>query len=435
MKHTVLLVKIDKSAGGSQNLSFSEPIGICYLSAYLKKNGVDCHLLHIIQGDDVQDKINAAITDTKATFVGFSVRNFNFQQTCTCMREIRSAEPAIELCIGGECITEENIAELLQKSNGDFAIISDGEESLLALLTGKDKDSILGVAYRDALTGKCIYNPLDNKRVNPAELPMMDRRDLPMSAYQATAFQGKKYATMHVQRGCRYRCTFCHTACRYSRSMSRTHTQIIDEIDDLCKHHGIEALAIWDEDFFSDVERVKNIANALIERGSPVEWHTFMKLTDLKASNVKELLPILQKSRYARAVIGIESFIPDTLRRYRKVGGPNIGESLQVLTDHKIKISPAYIIGEPHETKEDITYGLRHLQALKDSGIDMDFPYISFLTPFPGTPLYDEYNKRGLLSEKNWDKYDGEHVVVKCKCPTKTMIKLRNKFFQHFYGE
>jgi radical SAM superfamily enzyme YgiQ (UPF0313 family) len=431
MKNKVLLVKLDKPAGGSQHLSFSEPIGLCYLSAVLKQAGIEVRLCHLIK-ESSENVLFEIIEEYQPTIVGFSLRNFNFNPSCRFIQLLKGKYPEIKVAIGGECITVSNGIKLLQISQADAAFINDSEESFVAWINGKDPDCIPGLVFRvereDYRISKVKY-----QCVNPATLPMMDREGLPTSDYNAEAFPGKRYATMHTQRGCRYRCTFCHTAHRYKEPLSRTTEQILEEIDFLTARLEIEALAIWDEDFFSDPLRVRQIAQGLIDLGSPIQWHTYMKLTDLKNPDIRSLLPLLRKSGYVRAVIGLESFIPSTLKFFHKAGGPNIEESLQLLTDNNIKLCPSYIIGEPHETSSDIGYGLNHLMRLVDRGIIMDLPYISFLTPFPGTPLHDEYLEKGLIIDDNWDHYDGEHVIVKSKCSPETLIEMRDDFFRAFY--
>jgi radical SAM superfamily enzyme YgiQ (UPF0313 family) len=433
MAERVLLVKIDKTAGGPQRLSFSEPIGICYLSAYLMERGLECRLLHLIRDTARQDLLQA-VRQYNPTVIGFSVRNFNFNTTCVGIADIQAEFPAVAIYLGGECVTWQNAAELAKKANADLAVVSDGEESTFAYLSGQAPETIPGIAYR-TLQGEYARSLVPPQRVDPATLPKMTREGLPMAVYSAEAFPGKKYGTMHAQRGCRYKCTFCHTARRYDSPQSRTISQITEEIDYLTVHHKIEALAIWDEDFFADVERAKQLAIALIDRGSPVQWHTFMKLTDLKNSRLRKMLPLLWESGYIRAVIGLESFIPRTLRHYHKAGGPNIEESLKYLSDQGITVCPSYIIGEPDETEGDIAYGLDHLLRLRDRGIRMDLPYVSFITPFPATPLYEKYCGNGLLLDENWDHYDGENVIIRSKCPPGRLVELRNDFYRSFYGD
>ncbi|MBC2714957.1 MAG: B12-binding domain-containing radical SAM protein [Desulfobacteraceae bacterium] len=433
MAERILLVKIDKASGGPQHLSFSEPIGICYISSYLKERGIESRVLHLTK-DTVKDDLANQVRMYCPTVIGFSVRNFNFNSTCECIATIRNEFPDIMIYLGGECITWQNAIELAKKANADFVVVSDGEEAVFAFLSGQQPENIPGIAYRTS-GGEFIRSTIPPQRIDPSTLPMMNREGLPMKDYSSEGFPGKKYATMHVQRGCRYKCTFCHTASRYDLPASRTHKQIMEEVEHLSIHHQIEALAIWDEDFFSDFDRVKQLTMALIDRGSPVQWHTYMKLTDLKNKKLRKLLPLLRESGYVRAVIGLESFIPKTLRYYHKAGGPNIEERLKHLSDQGITVTPSYIIGEPHETEKDIAYGLDHLLRLKDRGIQMDLPYITFITPFPGTPLYDQYSREGLILDQNWDHYDGENIIVKSLCPPDRLIELRDEFYRNFYGD
>ena len=433
MKAKVLLVKLDKPSGGASRLSCSEPIGICYIAAWLQAHGIGCRLAHVFDAP-VEGSVRKHISEYRPDIVGFSVRNFNFEASRSCITMLRREFPTIRVALGGECITEGNAADLGQKSNADLLVIGDGETSFLAYASGSAPHRIPGVAYRtDAgtyrLSGKpthCIALP---------DLPMMVRDDLPMHRYSTEAFPGKRYATIHAQRGCRYRCTFCHTANRYNQPASRTVQQILDEIDFLIAEYSIEALAIWDEDFFAHPGRAEAIARGLIDRGSPVAWQTFMKLTDLRKRAVRDLLPVLRRAGYIRAVIGLESFLPETLRRYQKAGGPDFEGLCLRLTENDILLCPAYIIGAPHETCDDIQYGLDRLRRLHyDHGVLMDLPYVAFITPFPGTGVFEEYSRNGLILDDDWSHYDGEHVVVKSECPPKTLLELRNAFYAQFYG-
>lgn len=432
MSERVLLVKLDKPAGGQLRLSFSEPIGLCYISATLKSHGIDCRLLHLIR-DSAKEDLLSKIEEYRPTIIGFSVRSFNYNISGDCIQLIRRQYPGLRIVIGGECITPENAIKLAKNADADLAVIGDGELSLLDYSQGTIPAQIAGVVYRsEGDTFRQSEKPAC--RVDPALLPMMDRTDLPMSDYLSEAYPGKRYSTMHTQRGCRYKCTFCHTASRYRGPMARTVDQVLEEVDCLTNHYETEALAIWDEDFFSNAKRVRLIAQGLIDRGSPVQWQTFMKLTDLKNKQIQQILPLLRKSNYLRAVIGLESFLPATLRYYHKAGGPDVEESLELLSKNGILICPAYIIGEPHESYDNIKYGLTHLLKLRERGITMDLPYIAFITPFPGTPLYDEYKNKGYIIDHNWVNHDGDHVVVKSRCSAEQLIELRDWFYSEFNG-
>ena len=44
-----------------------------------------------------------------------------------------------------------------------------------------------------------------------------------------------------------------------------------------------------------------------------------------------------------------------------------------------------------------------------EAGIDL--PRFAIVTPFPGTPLYKRLDREGRILTRNWELYDGQHVV------------------------
>jgi len=429
-----LIVKLDKPPGGPLRLSYSEPIGICYIAAVLRQHGLDCRLSHLFE-ETAEDQLRSVIEEYRPDIVGFSVRNFNLGWSRACLDMVRREFPEARIAVGGECVTEELFAHLGKLLDADIFVIGDGETSFLQYASGAEPSAIPGVAFKSA-GGQYRPSGKPTHCVHPARLPMMSRDGLPMKQYSSEAFPGKRYATMHAQRGCRYRCTFCHTAGRYPEPQSRTVPQILAELDHLVSEYRAESVAIWDEDFFSDPRRVRAIAHGMVDRGCPVEWHSFMKLTDLRKPEVQEMLPLLRRSGYIRAVVGLESFLPATLRNYHKANGGSAEDLCKQLAENDILLCPAYIIGAPHETALDVRYGLERLRRIYyDHGIRMDLPYVSFIAPFPGTELYDEYSRKDLIADDDWSHYDGEHVVVRGKCPPEELIRLRDDFYGDFYEQ
>jgi anaerobic magnesium-protoporphyrin IX monomethyl ester cyclase len=429
-----LLVKIDKPPGGRSRLSYSEPIGICYIAAVLRQHELDCQLCHLF-AESAEEQLRRVLEEYQPDIVGFSVRNFSLGWSQTCLDMVRREFPNIRIAVGGECVTAELFTHLGELLDADIFMIGDGETSFLQYASSAEPSTIPGVAFK-APDGRYRLSGAPTHCVHPSRLPMMLRDGLPMEQYSAEAFQGKRYATMHTQRGCRYRCTFCHTASRYAEPQSRTVPQIFAELDHLISEYRMEAVAIWDEDFFADPRRVRAIAQGLVDRGSPVEWHSYMKLTDLRKPEIQAMLPLLRDSGYIRAIIGLESFVAMTLRSYHKTNDGSAEEFCKQLTENNILLCPTYIIGAPHESALDVRCGLDRLRRLYyDHGIRMDLPYVSFITPFPGTELYDEYSRKGLIFDTDWSHYDGEHVIVRSRCHPEELLGLRDEFYGHFYGQ
>lgn len=425
----VLLVKFDKPPGGPLNLSYSEPIGICYLASYLIENHVDCRVSHIISSNPYKALIGE-ISNFSPDIIGFSVRCFNYSVTAKAIGDLHQEFGHLKVVLGGEFITAQNALEIALSTKADMVIIGDGESRLLEYVKGANPATIPSSVSYDHKK-KHIFNEKHPPCTDISQYPMMLRDGLPMGRYSSDGFPGKRYATMHTQRGCRYRCTFCHTATRYKAITSRSVGQILYEIDFLVEKYGVEAIAIWDEDFFADTDRVSKILTGLNERGNPIHWHTFMKLSDLENPRVVSLLPKLRSTGYVRAVIGIESFLPETLKSYNKKGRGTPEKLCRALSSNDIVLTASYIIGAPHETCDNIKHGLNRLLEMRDRhGIKMDLPYVSFITPFPGTSAYNQY-KSDIINH-DWSQYDCEHVVLKCKCSSKRMIAYREQFYEKF---
>jgi len=66
-----------------------------------------------------------------------------------------------------------------------------------------------------------------------------------------------------------------------------------------------------------------------------------------------------------------------------------------------------FIIGERHDDKASIMAKERLAEEL-----DADFAIFTPLTPFPGTPLYEEARKKGWIEVNDWSKYDLAHVIM-----------------------
>jgi len=430
----VLLVKFDKPAGETLvDLSYSEPIGLCYITAYLKKHGVACRMSHLFC-EDGYSALKDIILDYQPEIIGFSVRNFNFSMTGAVIKNVRKTFPDIKIALGGECITPQNATSIAKDADADAVFISDGELSFFDYVAGVDPSKIAGLAYRTEqgdyqLSSKGPLCP------QPSSLPMMVRDGLPMEQYMQDGFPGLKYATIHAQRGCRYRCSFCTTAARYKTVSSRTVGQILAEIDYLVETYGVQSLAIWDEDFFADIDRARGIVHGLRKRNSPVKWHTFMKLTDLKRQDVVDLLPKLHEVGYTRAVIGLESFDEGRLKAYNKQGIHNPVALIRQLSENDILLCPTFMIGGPRQSCEDVAKELDTLLSLRDiHHIKMDLPYVVFPTPFPGTKMAEEFEQKGWIVDYDWSNYDTEHVVAQSLCPPEKLVSLRNEFYKKFYG-
>ena len=67
--------------------------------------------------------------------------------------------------------------------------------------------------------------------------------------------------------------------------------------------------------------------------------------------------------------------------------------------------------------------------------IDPDLAIFMILTPFPGTDLYEEANRKGWIEDYNWANYDMVHAVMPTETLTRKMVQEElYKCYREFYG-
>jgi hypothetical protein len=65
------------------------------------------------------------------------------------------------------------------------------------------------------------------------------------------------------------------------------------------------------------------------------------------------------------------------------------------------------IVGNPDDTRETIAANLAFARRY------VDWPYIQHPTPYPGTPMTQDFRDRGLIINEHLEEYDGTTAVVK----------------------
>jgi radical SAM superfamily enzyme YgiQ (UPF0313 family) len=88
-----------------------------------------------------------------------------------------------------------------------------------------------------------------------------------------------------------------------------------------------------------------------------------------------------------------------------------------------------FIFGLPGETPDTIESTIRYARSL-----DLDAAQFNVFVPFPGTELFDLYDRNGYIKTYDWSKYDVDHLVFETTdIRADDIFKLRRKAFKQFY--
>ena len=260
------------------------------------------------------------------------------------------------------------------------------EEYAEAVLVGEAEDIWAGV-IEDLRCGRL------QKRYKAVERPSLENIRLDRSI-----FGQKRYlpiGLIETGRGCRYSCDFCAIQSFFeSTHRTRPIEDIIDEINSLKKEKKV--FFFVDDNFIGNIKKAKELLRALIPL--KVRWITQMSID---AAQDEELLELLQKSGCMGVLIGFESLNTDNLSLMNKsfnVAHGGYEKALNKLRKYDIRIYATFVFGYDHDTKESFEDAVKF-------AIEQKFYIAAFnhLTPFPGTPLYEQLKEQNrMLYEKWW---------------------------------
>jgi radical SAM superfamily enzyme YgiQ (UPF0313 family) len=123
----------------------------------------------------------------------------------------------------------------------------------------------------------------------------------------------------------------------------------------------------------------------------------------------RELLNLMQGSGCIGVFLGIESFGSQALKSANKRQN-NVNEykqNIRILHDHGIAVMAGFIAGFTGETPDNIKQMADHLNE-----VGVDVPFISILTPYKGTLLYEDLLRdKRILNERGWEYFNGYNVA------------------------
>jgi anaerobic magnesium-protoporphyrin IX monomethyl ester cyclase len=200
-------------------------------------------------------------------------------------------------------------------------------------------------------------------------------------------------------RGCSFECTFCYVHEMHgSRWRPRGPGDVVAEIDDLVATYGAKKIQFVDDNFFQKRKHVRQIAELLIERGSPVTWESTCRANDL-ATFDDEFLELIVKSGCREVFVGAESGSELNLGEIRKSILPSMTRTACARAQRfGLKVKLLWMIGLIGETAEDRLATVEFIDVLQSLFPDtVRISSFGIYTPYPSTPQTVDAIARGQV--------------------------------------
>lgn len=408
--------KITLTEHGSRERKLAvPPLGLAYLGAQLKKHGYEVEILDVlIEGYEnehtsgrtilyglTEEQIRTRIRAFNADMIGVSCLFSNRGKEALRLCEIAKEEiPDAHVLMGGQ--HPSGYPVLVTQPFIDYMMFGESENSLIELLeainSGGDLTQVSQIILKK--DGGFWRSPkMHLPDVDLMPYPAWDLVNLQkywnvgLSEYEINAEGEKRFMVMISSRGCPHACTFCTAPMMTERRYKyRSLEDIVKEIRLYADKYGTREINFWDDNFFINKRRTKELLRGLIKE-TPGMTYQVPSGAEINAID-EEMIDLMAAAGFKKLFMAVESPNEEIQLSHidKKVKLHRIREIVQKLKTVNIISEGSFMVGFPHETKAQVD---ATFSKVKEFGFDRIS--ISIVNPLPGTALYEQCKNEGLL--------------------------------------
>jgi len=383
------------------------PLSLGYLASSLLAHGIEVEILDLLTSKDSAAKIRHRLQQYQPQIVGTTCATMSFPAAARILKVCKGFNPGLITIIGGPH-SSFAIEDTFRRAPWiDVVAVGEGDRSVVelvsALYRGADLGQVPGIAFHQ--NGKIVKTASRPLIQQLDELPFPARHLLPFSRYQALGAP----CSVISSRGCPYGCIFCSAPRVFGRKVRfRQPRLVVDEMELIHRDLGFNKINIVDDTFTLNHRHTTELCHELLRRNLPIEWTAYSRVDTLN----RELLESMREAGCTFLVFGIESGSQEVLNTIKKgITLEEIRTAAKLTSAAGIKSFASFILGLPGETPEAANRTLALARELFETyGIQYGF---HFLSPFPGTEVYEEADRFGIrILTQNWARYNANEPIT-----------------------
>jgi len=276
--------------------------------------------------------------------------------------------------------------EILKFGSVDYAVMGEPQDTIRELVECRsnniaDLSRISGLGYK--IDGRVIINKRRAQKETYDYRVFPDRFLIDNDRYRLP-LTGKKFTVIKTSRGCDFSCSFCTSEAYYGRGWRpRSVENIMEEIRQVEREHGIDNFLFISDTFNGNSEFVKELSRAIIASGLNIKWVSNSRLDLVDEESVF----LMKESGCVLVSLGIESYDEGVLRKNKKfLKREAIDKGIGLFKKHGILTYGYFILGLEGETKMSIFKTI-----IKAALSKLDFAIFYTLTPYPGTEYFNKF--------------------------------------------
>jgi len=417
--------------------SFPHPLGLMYVSAYLKSRGD--HEVQLRDQHIDRCPVDEIVDDVAAfgpAVVGIGAMTAEAQVLYTIAERVKARFPDVTVVSGGSHASAFTLESLADCAAIDYVVKGEGEETFAALVAGIERgerpDGVPGSAYRDEV-GKPTLAPARTYAEDLDAMPWPDWDAIDFERYHGRAGMDlmcgrREQMSIFTSRACPYECIYCHnTFGKVFRA--RSAESVLAEMRTLYHERSIREFLVLDDIFNLDPVRAKAIARGIIAEEMDI---SLVFSTGFKADLCdEELIDLLCRAGLARVAYAVETATPRLQGMIKK--GLDLDRVAQVIrwTAKRGVLTRGYfMVGFPTETEAEV-------RETMDWAVRSDLHIASFMRvqPFQGTGMRALAEEMGMEVNVPYEQYNYDYSDTNLSpIPDAKLSEIQRLAYRRFFG-
>ena len=325
------------------------PMSLLAIAAPLDKAGYQVRIVDASVDADYENKIKSFAPNTICLGIT-SFTGYQIYGGLAISKSLKSTYPQIPIIWGGyhpTILPEQTVAN----EYVDIVVRGQGEKTFFELVKALDEglslDNVSGITFKK--NGVIINNP-DRVIENINNFPCTPYHLIDVEKYIFDSI-GTRTIGYRTSQGCPYSCKFCAEPMVTKGEWSGLYaTRVADEIEYLVKKYNVNAVLIFDPNFFVDKERVRDICKGIINKRLNIRLGNLNGRAEQLLKFDDQIWRLLKQAGCTDIMIGAESGSEEILRHINK--GASVEDTIEVkrlLSKYDITVYISLIFGLPSD--------------------------------------------------------------------------------------
>jgi anaerobic magnesium-protoporphyrin IX monomethyl ester cyclase len=383
------------------------PIGLGYITTAIKNAGFKFDLLDIDLYRYTDKQIMDYLSKKEYDVVCFGCIVTGYKMVKNLSAMIKYVNPNTKILVGNT-VASSIYKTLLTKTVVDIAMLSEGDETIVELLSaikkGESLNNVLGIAYKE--NNKIIVTPEKPLIKDISSIPFIDFEIFEVEKYieysklvvsDPLPFprENTRALPINTARGCIANCGFCYHIFKHKPYRYRSAESIINEIKELVNRYHLNYILFWDELTFFSKQHVLDFANTVIKEKLHFYWTGQCRANLFIEDKDLEIMQKMKEAGCLGMAYSLESADEEILKiMNKKINIEQFSKQTELFHKAGINVWTSLVIGYPQETPETIK---KTFDCCIENKI---FPSAGFLLPQPGSQMYDYAMEHGFITDE-----------------------------------